>query len=141
MAHSALLAPLLALLSSVDIATDFALLVEVKVKIGLIVVGAQTELVALKPTLSSIFESWLSAGRAVEFLLESSFPLTCFRVRLYRELNWFLLCVCRGPFVFFGTSLQTFSVMTLFRKLRAREGFNSKRAVSLLVLAHISLDA
>ena len=70
-------APLFALLSGVNVATDLALLIEIEVEIGLIVVGAQTELITSELTLSSIFESWLGASRAVEFLFQSTLPLTC----------------------------------------------------------------
>ena len=108
--HGGWLSPILALLSSIDIATDITILIKIEVKVSLVIIGAQAKLITSNFSLGSIFESRLGAGGAWKFLLLSLLsPLTLVSHPFYWKFNRFLLRISRSPFILLCTSLKGFS--------------------------------
>ena len=64
--HCCWLSPVLALLSSIDIATDITILIKIEVKVSLVIIGAQAKLITSNFSFGSIFESRLGMNKQFE---------------------------------------------------------------------------
>ena len=119
--HRSWFSPILALLSSIDIAAYITFLIKIEIKVSLIIIGAQAKLITSNFSLGSIFESRLGAGGAWKFLFQLLLPpLTLVSQPLYWKLNRFLLRISGSPFIFLSTSLKRLSWLTFSRVLWSR---------------------